>query len=334
MENCILELKNIGKTFSGVNVLRGINLQLKKGEVHVLLGENGAGKSTLIKIISGYHLPDRGGEIWVDGRQAEFRNPKQPKEAGIHTIYQELTLCRDMTVAENIVMDKQDKYRGILLREKEFQRTAAEVLKRLGSQLSPNMLVRNLSIAEQQIVEIAKAISANAKVILMDEPTSSISQKDSQKLLEIVKALSREGVTIVYISHRLQEIEQIADRITILRDGSYVDTVENRQVREQDLISMMVGREIQDVYAKEEVKLGEVILKAEHLSGNTFSDLSFEVHRGEIFGFGGLVGSKRTDVLKPSSASGQLPEAGFGSGERNIPGRTKAGHKRGNGFCH
>lgn len=298
MENCILELKNIGKTFSGVNVLRGINLQLKKGEVHVLLGENGAGKSTLIKIISGYHLPDRGGEIWVDGRQAEFRNPKQPKEAGIHTIYQELTLCRDMTVAENIVMDKQDKYRGILLREKEFQRTAAEVLKRLGSQLSPNMLVRNLSIAEQQIVEIAKAISANAKVILMDEPTSSISQKDSQKLLEIVKALSREGVTIVYISHRLQEIEQIADRITILRDGSYVDTVENRQVREQDLISMMVGREIQDVYAKEEVKLGEVILKAEHLSGNTFSDLSFEVHRGEIFGFGGLVGSKRTDVLE------------------------------------
>lgn len=298
MSEYVLELKNIGKTFSGVNVLRNINLQLKKGEVHVLLGENGAGKSTLIKIISGYHLPDKGSEIYVDGEMVEFKTPKQPKEAGIHTIYQELTLCRDMTIAENIVIDKQDKFKGILLKEKEFKNMALKVLKRLGSELHPDAFVGNLSIAEQQIVEIAKAISSNAKVILMDEPTSSISQNDSKRLLEIVKTLSSEGVTIVYISHRLNEIEEIADRITVLRDGNYVDTVENNAVTESELISMMVGRDIQDVYAKAEVRLGEVVLKVESLSGETFEDISFELHKGEIFGLGGLVGSKRTDVLE------------------------------------
>ena len=298
MAEYILELKNIGKTFSGVNVLRGINLQLKRGEVHVLLGENGAGKSTLIKIISGYHQPDKGGEIYVEGEKKEFSGPKQPKDVGIHTIYQELTLCKDMTVAENIVIDKQDQFKGFWLKGKEFRKIAADVLKRLGSDISPDEMVRNLSIAQQQIVEIAKAISANAKVVIMDEPTASISQKDSARLLEIVKQLRDEGVTIIYISHRLQEIAEIADRITILRDGSQIDTVVNQAVTEQELISMMVGREIKDAYTKVEVELGEVVLKVEHLSSDVFSDISFELHKGEIFGFGGLVGSKRTEVLE------------------------------------
>lgn len=298
MQDNILELKNIGKTFSGVNVLRNINFSIRRGEVHALLGENGAGKSTLIKIISGYHLPDKGGEIYVDGKPVVFRCPKDSKDAAIHTIYQELVLCKDMTVAENIVIDKQDQFKGIRLKEKEFIRIAKDVLKRLDVAIDPNTLVRNLSIAQQQVVEIAKALTANAKVILMDEPTSSISQKDSDKLLEIIKKLRDDGVTIIYISHRMHEIYQIADRITVLRDGNYIGTVDCKGTSEQEIISMMVGREIEDIFPKRDVEPGDVVLKVESLSSDTFSNVSFEVRKGEILGIGGLVGSKRTDVLE------------------------------------
>lgn len=334
MSQCILELKNIGKTFSGVNVLRGVNLQLKKGEVHVLLGENGAGKSTLIKIISGYHAPDKGGEIYVEGERKEFTGPKQPKDAGIHTIYQELTLCKDMTVAENIVIDKQDQFKGFMLKEKEFKKIAADVLKRLDSDISPNEMVRNLSVAQQQLVEIAKAISADAKVIIMDEPTASISQKDSAKLLEIVKKLREEGVTIIYISHRLAEISQIADRITVLRDGSQIETLEAENVTEQQLISLMVGREIKDAYTKAEVELGEVVLKVENLCSDVFKNVSFELHKGEIFGFGGLVGSKRTEVLE--TIFGIRPMTGgkiWLFGEEYIPTTPEQAIQKGMAFC-
>lgn len=334
MSQCILELKNIGKTFSGVNVLRGVNLQLKKGEVHVLLGENGAGKSTLIKIISGYHAPDKGGEIYVEGERKEFTGPKQPKDAGIHTIYQELTLCKDMTVAENIVIDKQEQFKGFMLKEKEFKKIAADVLQRLDSDISPDEMVRNLSVAQQQLVEIAKAISANAKVIIMDEPTASISQKDSAKLLEIVKKLREEGVTIIYISHRLAEISQIADRITVLRDGSQIETLDAENVTEQQLISLMVGREIKDAYTKAEVELGEVVLKVEGLCSDVFKNVSFELHKGEIFGFGGLVGSKRTEVLetifgiRPMTA-GKI----WLFGEEYIPTTPEKAIEKGMAFC-
>ena len=333
MAQYILELKNIGKTFSGVNVLRGVNLQLEKGEVHVLLGENGAGKSTLIKIISGYHHPDKGGEIYVEGERKEFAGPKQPKDAGIHTIYQELTLCKDMTVAENIVIDKQDQLKGFLLKRKQFKEIAEKVLKRLGSDISPDEMVRNLSIAEQQIVEIGKAISADAKVIIMDEPTSSISHKDSERLLEIVEQLRDEGVTIIYISHRLQEIARIADRITVLRDGNQIDTVKNEAVTEEELIAMMVGRKLEDAYTKERVELGEVVLKVENMCSDVFTDISFEVHKGEIFGFGGLVGSKRTEVLE--TIFGVRPMTGgkiWLFGEEYVPTTPKQAIKRGMAF--
>lgn len=334
MSQYILELKNIGKTFSGVNVLRDVNLQLKKGEVHVLLGENGAGKSTLIKIISGYHQPDKGGEIYVEGERKEFSGPKQPKDAGIHTIYQELTLCKDMTVAENIVIDKQDQFKGFMLKGKEFKKIASDVLQKLGSDISPDEMVKNLSIAQQQIVEIGKAISADAKVIIMDEPTASISQKDSARLLEIVKQLRDEGVTIIYISHRLAEIAEIADRITVLRDGSQIQTVDAKDVTEQQLIALMVGREIKDAYTKVEVELGEVVLKVENLSSDVFSDVSFEVHKGEIFGFGGLVGSKRTEVLE--TIFGLRPMTGgkiWLFGEEYVPTTPEKAIEKGMAFC-
>jgi inositol transport system ATP-binding protein len=300
LEEYILELKDIGKTFSGVNVLRGINLSMKKGEVHALLGENGAGKSTLIKILNGYYQPDRGGEIKIAGGTVQFKKPKDALDASIHTIYQELTLCPLMSVAENIVIDKQDYFQGITLQSKEFRAITLEALERLGqTDIDPNSLVKELSIAQRQVVEIAKALSSNAKILLMDEPTSSISQKDAEKLMTIIRNLSDTGVTIIYISHRLHEIDDIADRITVLRDGNLVGTVSKDDVTEHDLIRMMVGRELTNVYPKTEVDIGETIIRVEGLaSEHTFRDVSFDVRKGEIFGIGGLVGSKRTELLE------------------------------------
>mgnify|MGYP005846594921 CR=1 FL=1 len=300
MEEYILELKNIGKTFAGVNVLRNINLKLKKGEVHALLGENGAGKSTLIKILCGYYMPDKGGEIILAGKAVNFRSPKEAIEAQIHTIYQELTLCPMMTVAENIVIDKQDVFKGFMQKNREYNKIASEALERLGQKdIKLNQLVRDLSIAKQQVVEIAKAITSEAKILLMDEPTSSISQEDAEKLFTIIKNLKKHGVTIIYISHRIHEIGGIADRITVLRDGDLVGTVNNEDVVEQDLINMMVGRKHVNIYPKGDVPIGETILKVEDLSSdNTFQNVSFDVHRGEIFGIAGLVGAKRTELLE------------------------------------
>ncbi|MDX9865054.1 MAG: sugar ABC transporter ATP-binding protein [Anaerolineaceae bacterium] len=296
----ILELRNISKTFPGVVALKNINMSVRRGEVHALLGENGAGKSTLIKILSGYHQPDHGGEMLVDGSLVTFKNPKEAIDASIDTIYQELTLCPDMTVAENIVLDKQDQFKGFLQRRREYQAIAARGLKDLGqSEIDPNSLVKDLSIAQRQVVEIAEAITSKAKILLMDEPTSSISHSDADQLMEIIRRLRDNGVAVIYISHRLHEIGGIADRITVLRDGELVGTVNNSDVTENDLITMMVGRELTNVYPKREVPIGDVVLKVENLaSGELFQGITFDVHKGEIFGIGGLIGSRRTETLE------------------------------------
>jgi ABC-type sugar transport system ATPase subunit len=296
----VLELRHISKTFPGVVAIKNVDMTVKSGEVHALLGENGAGKSTLIKILSGYHQPDKGGEMLIAGRSVTFRNPKDAMEASIHTIYQELTLCPHMTVAENIVLDKQDQFKGFLQRRHEYQSIAARALEDLGqSEIEPNWLVKDLSIAQQQVVEIAKAVTSKAKIILMDEPTSSISQNDADRLMDIIRGLKANGVAIIYITHRLHEIGGIADRITVLRDGELAGTVNNSDVTEKDLITMMVGREIRNVYPKREVPIGDVVLRVENLtSGELFKGISFDVHKGEIFGIGGLVGSMRTETLE------------------------------------
>ena len=300
MAERVLELEKIGKTFAGVTVLRNINLHLRKGEVHALIGENGAGKSTLIKILSGYFLPDRGGTIRMNGKPVVFYNPKDAMDASIHTIYQELTLCPLMTIAENIVLDKQNYFPGFLQKKRDFHDISVKALGKLGqSDINPNALVKNLSIAQQQVVEIAKAITANAQIVLMDEPTSSISQTDADKLMNIIRGLRDDGVTIIYISHRLHEIDGIADRITVLRDGDLVGTVNKTDVTERDLISMMVGRELTTMYPKMEVPIAEPTLRVENLSSEgAFGGVSFDVRKGEIFGIGGLVGAKRTELLE------------------------------------
>lgn len=295
-----LELRQISKSFPGIIALDNVNFEVRSGEVHALLGENGAGKSTLIKILSGYHPPDPGGEMLLGGEPITFRNPKDAIEASIHTIYQELTLCPHMSVAENIVLDKQDQFKGFLQRRHEYKAIAAQALEDLGqSEIDPNRLVKDLSIAQQQVVEIAKAVTAKAKFVLMDEPTSSISQNDADILMDIIRSLRADGVAIIYISHRLHEIGGIADRITVLRDGKLVATVNNSDVTENDLITMMVGRALDNVYPKREVPIGDVVLRVENLaSGELLKGISFDVHKGEIFGIGGLVGSMRTETLE------------------------------------
>ncbi len=318
----ILELRNISKTFPGVVALKNVNMNVRRGEVHALLGENGAGKSTLIKILSGYHQPDDGGEMLIDGQLVTFRNPKDAIDASIDTIYQELTLCPHMTVAENIVLDKQDLFKGFMQRKQEYQTIAARALKELGqNEIDPNWLVKDLSIAQQQVVEIAKAFTSNAKIVLMDEPTSSISQSDADRLMDIIRGLRANGVAIIYISHRLHEIGGIADRITVLRDGELVGTVNNSDVTESDLITMMVGRELTNVYPKREVPIGDVVLRVENLaSGELLKGISFEVHKGEIFGIGGLVGSRRTETLEALFGMRQITEGKiFLNGEEFHP---------------
>ena len=300
MDNYILELRHISKTYPGVVALKNVNMRVRAGEVHALLGENGAGKSTLIKILSGYHQPDEGGEVLIEGRPVTFRNPKDAMVASIYTIYQELTLCPHMTVAENIVLDKQDRFKGFRLRRREYQNLASRALDELGqSEIDPDSLVKDLSIAQQQIVEIAKAVTSKAKILLLDEPTSSISQNDADRLMEILRGLRANGVSIIYISHRLHEIDGIADRITVLRDGELVGTVDNSDVTEKGLITMMIGRELTNAYPKREVTIGDVVLRVENLSsGELIEGISFDVHRGEIFGIGGLIGSMRTETLE------------------------------------
>ena len=335
LSEVILELRNISKTFPGVMALKNVDMNVRTGEVHALLGENGAGKSTLIKILSGYHQPDEGGEVLIAGRPVTFRNPKAAIDESINTIYQELSLCPHMTVAENIVLDKQDQFKGFLQKKNEFRVIAAQALEDLGqSDIDPDWLVTDLSIAQQQVVEIAKAVFSKAKIILMDEPTSSISQSDSDKLMDIIRGLRAKGVAIIYITHRLHEIDGIADRITVLRDGELVGTVNNDDVSDNDLITMMVGREHTDMYPKREVPIGEVVLKVENLaSGDLLKGISFDVRKGEILGIGGLVGSMRTETLETLFGMRPLTEGKiFLNGEEFKPENPRQAIKRGIAF--
>ena len=320
MSNSVLELKNIGKTFSAVNVLRDIDLSVKMGDIHCLIGENGAGKSTLIKILSGYHQPDPGGEIYIDGQKVVFNNPKDAINASIMTIYQELTLCPLMTVAENICLNIQDRFEGVFQAKKQYTQVAEEVLARIGHpEIDPGAKVAELSIAKQQLVEIAKALVCNAKILLMDEPTSSIANQDIESLFEVIRKLKREGVTIIYISHKMAEITELADKVTVLRDGNLIGTINREDIDQDTIISMMVGRTLTNAYPKANVDIGEVTVEVENLSTEFFRNVNFNVHRGEVFGITGLVGSRRTEIL--DALFGRLPVK---SGHIKIHGKDYA----------
>ena len=295
----ILEMKNISKTFPGVKALNNVQLQVRPGEVHALMGENGAGKSTLMKILMGIYTKDEGGEILFDGKPYNVSNPKEAMDAGVAMIHQELNPILDMTVYENIFVGREIRKNGLVDKKAEIEE-AKRLIAECGLHVSPMEYLRNLTVAQCQLIEIIKAISINAKVIIMDEPTAAITDREVELLFGHIRRLKDQGVAIIYISHRMDEIFTICDRISVYRDGTYIGSGDTKDLDEPQLIKMMVGREITDVFPKSEAEIGEVIFEAKHIvrADNKVKDVSICVHRGEILGIGGLVGAGRSELVE------------------------------------
>ncbi|RRD95908.1 sugar ABC transporter ATP-binding protein [Clostridiales bacterium COT073_COT-073] len=298
MSDCILRMSNINKSFFGVPVLKEARLEVLPGEVHVLLGENGAGKSTLIKILSGAYTRE-GGLIEINGQAIPAISPKEALNIGISVIYQEFNLIPDLPVYENIFVGKEFG-KGIFVDHKQAMEKAEVFMKKVGLNVSPKTLVKDLSVAQKQLVEIAKAISNHVKILVLDEPTAAITEKESDMLFEIIKELQKEKIGIIYISHRMKELFEIGDRCTVMRDGEYVGTVNLSETSEDELTKMMVGRTVNFEKNINNLKDNDqVVLEVNQLQyRNYLKDISFQLHKGEILGFAGLVGAGRTEVAK------------------------------------
>jgi len=318
MSEYILEMKNISKSFPGVKALDDVSFNLRPGEIHALIGENGAGKSTLIKCLGGQHMPDEG-EIYIDGKKVDITNAKVSRDHGIGVIYQEFNLVPAFTIAENIYLGREYKKNGMIDRAGMF-RDADEILRSLGQEnMSSRTRVYKLSTSQQQMIEICKAVSAKSKIIVFDEPTAVLTQKETLLLFKIIAQLKEQGVGIIYISHRLDEVLELSDRITSLRDGKVTKTVDNSpDITKDDLVAMMVGRKLDAYYPTRTIKPSEeVVFEARNFSlSGVFSDVNIKLHRGEILGICGLVGAGRTETMK--SIFGVLPHD---SGEVYINGK-------------
>ncbi|MFP4975172.1 sugar ABC transporter ATP-binding protein [Paenibacillus sp. CN-4] len=293
----VLEMHSIAKSFGQTHALNGIDFELKSGEIHALLGENGAGKSTLIKVLGGIHQPDRG-EIVINGEAVQIKGVHDAQAHGIGVIHQEIVLVPYLSVAENIFLGREPVTKLGLVDRKQMNAEAQEMVKELGLNLDVNTLVGELSVAHQQLVEIVKAISFNVKILVMDEPTSSLSDEEVKHLFVTMERLRQNGVSMIYISHKFEELFTITDRITIIRDGTYVGTVTTKNSSPDELVAMMVGRELKNFYTRTYSRQDEVVLKVDHLSKqNIFEDISFSVHKGEILGFSGLMGAGRSELM-------------------------------------
>ncbi len=293
----MLKMKHIHKRFPGVYALNDVSYELRAGEVHALLGENGAGKSTLIKVLGGIYSADEG-EIYIDGKKAEINGVKDAQNNGIAIIHQELVLVPHMTVAENIFLGR-EQGQGILIDHRKMTEEAQRLLDAHEMNIKADALIKDLTIAQQQMVEIVKAISYNSRILVMDEPTSSISDKEVAFLFKTMRGLTAKGVGIIYISHKMSELEEICDRVTIMRDGQYVGTEVVKETTKDDLIAMMVGRELTNYYTRDYLEPGEIVLKCENISdGKMVKNAGFEIHKGEIVGFAGLVGAGRSETMK------------------------------------
>lgn len=300
-------MKNITKDFPGVRALDRVNIKVKRGEIHALCGENGAGKSTLMKVLSGV-IPygEYEGEIYFNGELCRFRNIKQSERLGIGIIHQELALIQDLSIVENIFLANEISKRGVIDWDEAFKQTKT-LLKKVGLNEKPDELIRNLSVGKQQLIEIAKALSKKITLLILDEPTSSLNEEDSQNLLRLISDLRKQGVTSIIISHKLSELEQIGDSLTVLRDGKTVDYLDMKEeeVNEDRIIKSMVGREITNLYPKRNAKVGEVLLEVQNWTvnhpiydRNIVNNASFKVRRGEVVGFAGLMGAGRTELLR------------------------------------
>ncbi len=293
----LLEMKGIGKTFPGVKALQGVSLTVREGQVHALLGENGAGKSTLIKILSGAYTKDEG-QIFFEGKPVEINGPHDAQALGISTIYQEFNLARDLTIAENIFLGHLPP-KGIGVDWALVKQRSREILDTLGVSLSVDTMVSTLSVAEQQLVEIAKSLNRKTRILIMDEPSAVLGEKDLEKLFEVVRSLQKQGIGIIYISHRLKEIFELADEVTVLKDGRYIDTKLVSEVTMDDLVKLMIGRDLKDVYPKREPAVGDTLLEVKNISQSKLvHDCSFTLRAGEIIGFAGITGSGRTELVR------------------------------------
>ena len=295
----ILEMKDISKTFPGVKALDHVQLQVRPGEVHALMGENGAGKSTLMKILMGIYTKDPGGEILFDGKPYEVSNPKEAMDKGVAMIHQELNPILDMTVYENIFVGRELRKNGLVDKKAEIEQ-AQKLIEECGLHVSPKETLRNLTIAQCQLIEIIKAISVNAKIIIMDEPTAAITDREVELLFGHIRRLKEKGVAIIYISHRMAEIFSICDRVSVYRDGQYIGTGTTPELDEGQLIKMMVGRAIPAVYPQLDAEIGEVGFEAKNIvrADNKVKGVSLAVRRGEILGIGGLVGAGRSELVE------------------------------------
>jgi len=318
-------MRNITKTFPGVRALGGVSLDLQRGEIHALVGENGAGKSTLMKILAGvYPHPQYGGEIFIEGSAQQFSGVRDAEKAGIAVIYQELSLVREMSVGENIFLGREPRKLGVI-RWEELYRRARELLDDLHLQIDPHILIRSLGIGQQQLVEIAKALSHEARILVLDEPTAALTDSEVETLFVILNKLRARGVGMIYISHKLDEVFRISDRITVLRDGKTVGTNLTSEWTEPQVIARMVGREVGDIFPVMDHARGEVVLSVQNVSvedpvvtGKKLVDnVSFSVRRGEVLGIAGLMGAGRSDLLMAIFGA----HAGRVSGEIKLEGK-------------
>jgi hypothetical protein len=296
----ILEMKGIVKSFGPVKALKGVDFDLRAGEVHALMGENGAGKSTLMKVLTGIHKPNEG-TIHYNGKQVEYSKPKEAMDDGIVIVHQELNMMNDLTVAQNIFIGREEISQGLFIDDNAANKKAKELFNLLKLDINPQEKVGHLTVGKQQMVEIAKALSMDAKVIVFDEPTAALTESEINELFVIIDDLRQKGVGITYISHRMDEIARITDRVTVMRDGEYVGTVNTKDTTKDEIIAMMVGRTIyEDPKAESAVAAdAPVVLEVEHLNaGSSVKDVSFVLRKGEILGFSGLMGAGRTEVAR------------------------------------
>lgn len=311
-----IEMKGINKAFGSNQVLKDAGFVLEDGEVHALMGENGAGKSTLMKILTGVYTRDAGTVI-VDGKEVVYKSPQEAEKAGIVFIYQELNVLFDLTVEENLFMGKEITKGFGICDKKAMRKKAQEAMDKMGVKIPINAVMSDLSVGQQQMVEICKALMVDAKVLIMDEPTAALTQSETEGLFKLIKSLRKKGVSIVYISHRMEEIFELCDRITILRDGTYVGTEKIKDINMDDIVRMMIGREIGERFPARDAKIGKEMLRVEGLTkGKTFKDVNFSVKAGEVLGVSGLMGAGRTEIMH--AIFGNLP---FESGKIFIEGK-------------
>jgi ribose transport system ATP-binding protein len=327
----LLEMRGITKRFPGVTALDEVDFELEKGEVHVLLGENGAGKSTLIKMLSGAYQPDEG-EILLDGEPVTISSATVAQELGISTIYQEFNLVPQLTTAENIFLGRQPRRFGFV-EHRKMGEDARKLLERMKVRVDPAALISNLGVAQRQMVEIAKALSLNARILVMDEPTASLSGQEVERLFEIIRGLKEEEVSMIFISHHLEEVAEIGDRVTVLRDGKVVDRVPAGTAR-SEFVRMMVGRSVEDQFPRRRSEVGEILLEAKNLSREgVLEDVSLQVRAGEVVGIAGIVGAGRTELARAIFGvdpvdSGEV----WVEGRRMKPGNPREAKHRGIGF--